>query len=102
MILTVVAPMTLTAITLLLWSLLVVIQSPRPYWRDALNRSIAGLLFTVAILILLWAAEAAGLVAVGAWGTRLVIVLAGFFALLGLPRTAAELRAAIHRELGRS
>jgi hypothetical protein len=95
--LTVVAPLAVTALTLLLWSLLVVIQSPRPYWRDSLNRSIAGLLFSLAVLILLFAFEEAGLIAVGACGTRVVIGVAGFFALIGLPRTAAELRAALLR-----
>jgi hypothetical protein len=96
-IVTIVAPLTVTAITLLLWSLLVVIQSPRPYWRDTLNRSIAGLLSSLAILVLLRAAEEAGLIEVGVWGTRVVTGLAGFFALIGLPRTAAELRAALFR-----
>jgi hypothetical protein len=95
--LTVVAPLAVTALTLVLWGVLVIIQSPRPSWRDSLNHSIAGLLFTLAVLVLLVAGEEAGLIAVGAWGTRVVNGVAGFFALIGLPRTAAELRAALRR-----
>lgn len=94
---TVVAPLATVALTLLLWAILVVMQTPRRFWRDSLNASIAGLLHAVGALLLLLALDYAGVSSVSGAGYRVVIVVAGAFALIGLPRTLRELRLAVRR-----
>ena len=98
---TIVGPLATASVTLILWGVLVAIQTPRPYWRDALTRSIAGLLISVGVLLILLMLERAGVPGVKALDARLTIILAGLFALAGLPRTIHELRTAIHRETTR-
>ena len=96
-IVTIVAPLITVALTLVLWAILVVVQSPRPYWRDSFNRAIAGLLASLAVLLVVLALVAAGVAEVGVWEARAVIGVPGVFALLGLPRTIDELRDALSR-----
>lgn len=97
----VIAPFTVTALVLLAWVALILVQTPRPYWKDVLNWSIAGVIICTALYYITRAQVRAGLPPLGEWQTRFVLTLMGTFALMGAPRTFRQLYRAI-RERGES
>lgn len=98
LILTFVAPLLTVGVTVGLWLTLMILQSPRPYWRDSLNVSIAGVFLTLSTYLLTEALTMIFGVSYGWFDAQLLTIIAGLFSLVGLPRTLHELQRAIARK----
>lgn len=92
MFLTYVFPLMTVAVTVTLWALLIALGTPRTHWRDTLNLSLGGTFLTLAAFIGSIALRAVGVIDRDLVDDRVLAMLAGAFALIGLPRTVAELR----------
>ena len=83
----VVAPLLTISITLVWWLVLVLIQSPRKFWRDALNISIVGVLATTSMYLISRALVRAGIAPID---TQAITIIGAVFALFGWPQLARE------------